>query len=68
MKKYNPKSICEKCGGKDIGSHYTRGCGLSYCTLHPIAIRRWCRRYGYEWDEEPLDVKDGEENERKKCN
>ncbi len=54
MKKYNPKAICVKCGGKDICSFYEGGCGMA---CHPEHIKRACRNCGYEWEEKPLNKK-----------
>lgn len=60
MRRYNPKVICEKCGGKDIHTAYHKdkeyGCPkeLSFGDEH---LCRYCRRCGFKWPEKTLKKK-----------
>ena len=67
MKPFDPDSRCPKCGGEDVGTHYSASywdCLYSCSRRNSMTgehMERTCRRCGYRWVEAPLGeaVNDG---------
>ena len=61
LPKYNPDSVCVKCGGEDVSTNYCEKDWIR-CPTHPKPnrphIHRHCRCCHYEWLESPLDAKE----------